>query len=90
MRKTPLVAAAVVAVAVLAINASMASSATTLDLVFGPERETKEVAFDTNGNGLRLGSASSAALHCGITRRAKGLERDTLNASCRDGSSIRT
>jgi hypothetical protein len=55
MRKTPLVAAAVVAVAVLAINASMASSATTLDLVFGPERETKEVAFDTNGNGLRLG-----------------------------------
>ena len=55
MRKTPLVAAAVVAVAVLVINTTMASGATTLDLVFGPEGNTKEVAFDTDGNGLRFG-----------------------------------
>ena len=55
MRKTSLVAAAVVAAAVLVLNASLAGGAATLNLVFGPQKETKVVAFDTDGNGLRFG-----------------------------------
>lgn len=55
MRKTPLVAAAIVGAALLALNASIASGGATLNLVFGPENKTTERAFDTDGNGLRLG-----------------------------------
>lgn len=55
MRKTPLVAAALVAAAVVVISATMASGETTIDIVFGPERDTREIGFDTNGNGLRFG-----------------------------------
>lgn len=60
MRKAPLVAAALVAIAALGISASMAGGTATLELVFGPESKTKERAFDTNGNGLRLGERIAA------------------------------
>ena len=60
MRKTPLVAAAVVAGAVLVINTSMAGGVATLNLVFGPESKTNERIFDTDGNGLRLGERLAA------------------------------
>jgi len=57
-----MVAAAVLVLAgaAVVINASMASGQTTVHLVFGPTNEIKTAAFDTNGDGLRLGERIAA------------------------------